>query len=56
MTALVLVTLLDEMTVRACRAVEDNARHSHCSLFELLAKEFPEATDEDIEEAADRAL
>lgn len=42
---------------RAARnAVADNVRHSHESLFMLLAKWFPEATDEELAAAVEDVL
>jgi hypothetical protein len=45
-----------ELHVAAFCAVQDNARHSEESLFELLAALYPEATEEQIDEAARSAL
>lgn len=46
----------DEIRSRAKRAIEDNARHSHVSLRELLWAEFPDASDAAIEAAMEGAL
>lgn len=45
-----------DMNHAARRAVEDNARHSSDSLFELLCRWFPEATDEQVEQAVEHGL
>lgn len=41
---------------RAIDAVQDNPRHSANSLFELLCREFPDATDNQIDAAIEAAL
>jgi hypothetical protein len=45
-----------ELHAAAFCAVQDNARHSEESLFELLAALYPEATEEQLDEAVRSAL
>lgn len=47
---------LQDMRNRAARAVEDQPRHDSDSLFNLLMREFPAATDEELDEAISFAL
>lgn len=47
---------MDEIIQAARKAVEDEVRHTHESLFMLLAQWFPEASDEELEEAVEIVL
>lgn len=48
--------LMADLLADARRAVDDNARHSYCSLYQLLAKWHHDATDEQIEDAVTQVL
>ena len=48
--------MIDDLMTDARRAVDDNARHSHDSLFALLGKWYHEATDEQIEAVVSQVL
>jgi hypothetical protein len=50
------VDLLHAMRVVAACAVLDEARHSEETLFDRLAELFPEATEEQLDEAVRSAL
>ena len=48
--------MVNDLIKAAKQAVEENVRHSDDSLRELLWKWFPEASDEEIDEAVRYAL
>jgi hypothetical protein len=48
--------LTEELAKAAHKAVYENVRHSSETLYELLSKWFPEATDEQISAAVEAAL
>jgi hypothetical protein len=49
-------TLIAEMAAHAARQVEDNPRHCKDTLYPLLCKEYPDATDWAIFQAIERAI
>jgi len=48
--------LIDDMAARAKRALSENMRHWQETLFALLAREFTEASDDEIDAAIARVL